>query len=224
MKKIGILFLCLISVSCFLSLTGCKKDEGLAPFVSELRSEIYNGQSDSYQIRASYGFREEPFTNDGSVGEKVYRLTFRMTGLQTDNTERTVFLTYKGVEYKSVFSLNPVSDMLTATLEIEDFSEKEFSAVIFAGSAAETITFKSIIPENALNYRAALALFEKNQPALADSFKDENGNFCAEIYARIIFKDEKPFWYIGFASGNNRIKALLLDGVTGEVLATRDVL
>ena len=52
---------------------------------------------------------------------------------------------------------------------------------------------------------------------------DQDGNFNAELYMRVIVKDQLPYWYVGFASGNEQLKALLVDGINGEVLAIREI-
>ena len=41
---------------------------------------------------------------------------------------------------------------------------------------------------------------------------------------RIIVKDGKAYWYAGLSDGKDFLKALLIDGVSGEILATRTVL
>ena len=221
MKKFLMFTLCaalaIFSAACF-------KDEGLSPYVSQLRSNIYAAESETLNVQAVYGFREQPFVNDGAVGERVYTLTFRMAGAGSDQGERAVLLSHGGAEYKAVFKLNPVTDVLTAGINIDDFEEDTFDAIITSGSHAETVTFKSIVPKDTMDYTEALKCFEKNQATLYESFKDSEGNYRAEIYARIIVKDNKGYWYLGFATGNNRIKALLLDGTTGEVLAVRDII
>lgn len=224
MKKICLALTCILLITAAACFAGCKKDEGLMPYVSELRAEIYSCDSQDYNIKAFYGFKESPFVNDGNVGEKVYTLTFRMTGEEISEAERTVYLTYKGAEYKAAFALNPVSGALVATAEIENFNLKEFSALIISGSERHTANFKSVLPKNTIDCPAALKFFQTHQSALAQSYCDENGNFNAEIYARVLVKEDKAYWYLGFANGNNRVKALLVDGVTGDVLAVRDVL
>ena len=69
----------------------------------------------------------------------------------------------------------------------------------------------------------ALDFLYSDQQNLIKAFCDEKGAFNAEIYARIIVKNDKPFWYIGIASGNNNLKALLIDGFSGKTLAIREI-
>lgn len=205
-------------------LSGCKKDAGLTPHVSQLRSRLYSAECDDITVQAAYGFREQPFINDGKVGNIVHSLTFRITDAPSDAAERIIIIKHNNVEYKATFKLNALSNSLTASINIEEFDKRTFDGVIIQGSSARTVTFESIVPNNTMDYSRALSYFEKNQPALKQSFTDAEGNFCAEIYARIIVKDGKGYWYLGFADGGDRLKALLIDGENGEVLAVRDVL
>ena len=106
---------------------------------------------------------------------------------------------------------------------VENFSKKEFSVSILSGSAPEVITLKSIVPKNTIDYKKALDFLYKDQQNLIKAFCDESGAFNAEIYARIVVKNDKPFWYVGIASGNGNLKALLIDGFSGETLAIREI-
>jgi hypothetical protein len=98
-----------------------------------------------------------------------------------------------------------------------------FDAKISFGSSEEKISMTSIVPKNALPPELALEKLEKEQEALIKSFKDSEGNFNAEIYMRILVKDNKPYYYVGFASGKDKLKALLVDGITGKTLAIREI-
>ena len=40
---------------------------------------------------------------------------------------------------------------------------------------------------------------------------------------RIFVKNDSPYWYVGIASGNGKLKALLIDGASGELLAAREI-
>lgn len=221
MKKIFVLFM--LPILIVASFSGCKKQSGLTEYVSELRSEVYACESNA-DIKAAYGFKEDPYINDGKVGDKVYALTFYISGKDSDAADRFIFLTYKGEEYKAAFTLNPVTGTLTAKAEIENFNEKEFTAILCEGSERQTLVFKSSLPDKTLSLSAALDAVEKSQTNITENYRGEDGSFTAEIYARVIVKDGAPYWFIGFASGNDRMKALLVNGLTGELLATREVL
>ena len=82
---------------------------------------------------------------------------------------------------------------------------------------------KSVVPTNTISYEKALDNLYNNQSHLINAYTDKDGNFNAEIYMRVVVKNDKSFWYIGIANGNNNLKALLIDAVTGEVKAIREI-
>lgn len=204
--------------------SACKKENELLEYVSELRSDVFCCDNECCDISASYGFKEEPFINDGKVGARVYRLNFSLKGAETDTADRSICMVYKGEEYKSGFKLNPLTGVLSASFEIENFDLKEFTASLLSGAENETLCFKSELPEGTYNLSDALSALEKAQPTLIEGYKNENGVFTAEIYARVIVKNGASFWYFGLAEGNKKLKALLVSGTTGEVLAVREIM
>ncbi len=216
------IFILILACSLFL-ISGCKKEENLTDYVSQLRSDIFIADGEFFHVKAEYGYQETPFVNDGIMGEKVYALTFKITENLADASTKIIEFNYGGIDYKSEFILDPKTDLLTANFEIENFNQKQFIATLKNGATAESLTFNSTLPQGTISVSEALKFFCKNQPDLYQSFKDENGKFCAEIYARVIVKDGKPYYYLGFATGKDKLKALLIDGANGEVLAVRDV-
>ncbi len=222
MKKLSrciLLILCLI-----IGLSACKeKAQTLEPYLSELRSSSFYGQSQNYQVKAGYGFKEISPNNDGKVLEKEYSLTFKLLGKETDNATYTLSFSFLDKQYSDTFKLNPVTHSLTAKINVDGFNLNEFTVQISSASSTESVTLKSTVPDGTMSYLSALEALEKNQKELIDSYKDKNGNFIGEICARVVVKDDKAYWYIGLTDKNGDLKALLLDGVSGEVLAIREV-
>lgn len=219
----------IIKLTCFLLAFfiifsfGCKQENPLYNSVSELRSDLYEGKGENFSVMAFYGFKETPFNNDAAVGDKVYMLTFRLLNNQIDDATYTLSTTLNGQNFEREFKLNPVSHALTQSIEIENFSLKEFDVTITCGAISEKIKLTSIVPNNTISYKTALDRLYSEQKELVKVYTDQNGNFNAEIYTRIVVKDQKPYWYVGIASGNENLKALLIDGFSGEILAIRDI-
>lgn len=224
MKKFFIcLFLVLISLVFSFSLWSCKKVDPLLNQISELRCDIFNGESENFSLTAYYGFCERPYINDGKVGERFYELVFKLKNKETDNATYTLLLEFNGENFKQDFNKNEKTGILTVSFDVENFDKKQFDVKIQYGAQTQTITLNSIVPENTINYQTALMKLKESQPDLLKAFSNELGyNF--EIYQRIIVKNEKPYWYIGLALGENKLKALLIDGFSGEILAIREVL
>lgn len=201
----------------------CAPKKTLFDNLSELRSNIYSGSSENFSLSACYGFLETPYINDGKVGKLDNTLTFSLKDKQAEQTTYTVSVELNGKTHSAVFKSNPVTSNLKAVIIIDDFNLDTFDAKISFGSSEEMVTMTSLVPKNTLSPQLALEKLEKEQEALIESFKDSEGNFNAEIYMRVLVKDNKPYYYVGFASGKDKLKALLVDGITGKTLAIREI-
>jgi hypothetical protein len=221
MKRLVSLFLVLFCA--FFMFSACQKENPLFEHVSELRSDVFFGQSENYSIKASYGFKETPYNNDGDVKTRVYILHFILLDKEIEQATYTLTMQFNGFDYSTQFKLNPVTHVASTDLEINDFALKSFNVTVNCGSENETITLSSTLPENTITPQTALESIYKHQKSLVDSFYSSDGTFNAEIYLRVLVKDAKPYYYVGFGSGNNSLKAFLLDGLTGEVLAIRQI-
>lgn len=201
----------------------CKKPEDLSVYVSELRADVLEGRSENFFVRCVYGFRETPYAADGEIGTREYSLTFFLPENDTDDVNYALSFTLNGNAQGGIFVKDKVSSKLSLTLPVKNFSQKTLTVKISHASESETAELHSIVPQNCMNYRTALESLNKNQPSLINSMKD-GGSFNGEICMRIIVKDGKAYWYAGLSDGKDFLKALLIDGVSGEILATRTVL
>lgn len=220
MKFLRAFILCLILS---FSLTGCAVVNPLYSHVSELRSDLFFGDGELYSVSACYGFKEFPFDNDAKVGTRKYALHFKLNDVHTVDASYSLTLTYADESYSADFKLSPVTHTVTAAFEIEGFNLKEFDVTVSSGGVNETITMTSILPQNTITYTTALDFLYKHQRQLVDGYVNLEGEFDAEIYARVIVKNQTPYWYVGIASGNGNLKALLIDGFNGDVLAIREI-
>ncbi len=224
MKNLKLYTILFLLFSCLLfTLFGCKKSMDLSPFVSELKTQIYSSESEEFKLTASYGFKEKHYNSDGKISERVYVLAFRLLDKQSDNVSYSLLFDYNGVNYKTNFKLNPVSHVLLAVIEIENFNEKEFTVTLAFSSKSVNLAMKSCVPDQTITYQNALSILQKNQPELIKLYLNENNIFCGEIILRILIKESHSYWYVGLCDKDGNLKALLLDGFTGEVLAIRQI-
>ncbi len=213
MKKIALTFCLLFLVSCCF-LSGCKDTPSLYGYVYELQSDVFEGQSQNYNLKAVYGYKTE--------NEKIYRLTIKMVGKEADNATYTLSLDYGGKNYRTEFALNPVTGNLTAKLEIEDFTAKEFSVTVTYSSEIESVTLKSLLPSDCADPKTAVDSLFKSQTDLIANYYDGE-TFNGKIVMRALVKNDKPYWYVGLEKPSGDVKALLVDGISLEVLAIRDI-
>lgn len=221
-KLICILFTFALITAC-LFICGCKEDNVLTPHVSELRQDIFEGKSESYTLKAYYGYNERIHDIDGVKNSPTHKLSFMLKGLETDTVTYRLIFEYDGQKYNQDFALHPVKNLLIANLEIEGFNEKSFDVSVMSGSSVEKVRMTSIVPKNALTYAQALTKLIEQQPDLIKSYTDTNGNFQGEVIERIIVKNNKAYWYIGLVNKEKNLKALLIDGENGKVLAIREI-
>ena len=209
----------LVCISNVFFLTACTKTSFLLPYVSELRSDVFEGKTNSYTIRAYYGYKESPYLNDGKVGELSSKLTFILKEVENEEISFSLEIPFASETIR--FEKSPNGN-LTATLNVDKFSEKEFTVWLSYSSQKIQVTMQSILPSNTLDINKVLLSLEQNQTSLINSYCKDS-TFNAEIYARIIVKNEKPYWYLAFANGKS-LKAFLADGLSGEVLAIREII
>ena len=219
MKKLKILSV-ILTFSLILSLStfsyGCQNKQTLAPFVTEVQSIVMQGENDTHKLKAVYGYKTEN-------GARAYYLIVKLLEKHTDNATYTLNFDYADKSYSVNFTLNPVTNTLTAKVRLDGFTQNSLSVKVSASSSSHQITLNSIIPENACDYVTAVDSLLVSQPALIDLYRDEYGNFNGSIKARILVKNDKPYWYIGLINANGNEKALLVDGISLEVLAIRDI-
>ena len=223
MRKVFCLINALILTASLLFVPACSAKTDLIQNVVELRENVYQGQSKNYSLKAAYGFKTSKLEGSPAQTQKIFKLSFKLTEKETDDVTYTLKLVFNEQEYYAAFSFNPVADCLTSSIEVENFSLNEFAVTVCAGSQTEEVNMRSLLPEGTLTVQGALDFLIEKQPDLIESYKDENGAFAAQIYARIMVKNEKAYWYIGFDRGQNNLKALLVDGQNGEILAIRDI-
>ena len=218
MKKF-VVFMIIFGI--FLTFCGCKTNNPYINRVSELRQDIYTGTFGNDTVTAYYGYCEYPFINDGKAGEPVYGYTFKLNAI-ADEIRRVAELVSDNGTLSAEFKYDDVTGEYKAKIETKTHFIKEFTIDLICGTETTKVKLTSVIPENCLNYENVLDKLAEKQKSLFAAYTVD-GNFSAEIYMRVFVKNEKPFWYVGLASGNEKLKAFLIDGYSGDLLAVRDI-
>ena len=213
MKKTILKFLSITFAFAFIFFAnGCEQEFDLSNYVTEVRQDVFEGKKDNYHLKAGYSFKENQNL-----------LNIKLVGKYDQNVTYLAKVTINQTEYKQAFSYNPVSCSLTTCFNVDSFNLKTFDVTIVTGSINTVVTLNSVLPQNTMDYKTALNYLYINQPDLINSYFDNDGNFTATIIVRAIVKNDHPYWYVGLKNQNSNLKALLIDGVSGEVLAIRDI-
>ena len=218
-KFIIVKILALLLILSSFTLFGCEKKSPLLPFVSEYRSNIFEGKSDNFELKAYYGYKETPYLNDAKVENYYHELTFILKGNILENASYSLEVCDNNETIPFERSNN---GLIKARYRVKDFTKESFKVNIISSSSREEITLKTILPKNTLLLNSILLSLEKKEAVLINSYY-VNAEFNAEIHARVLVKNEKPYWYIAFLNGKT-LKAFLVDGISGEVLAIREVI
>ena len=219
MKKKVLIVISVLTILCPIVFYGCGK-VALTQYISELRYDILTGENDLYKLKAYLYESEQPLIEDGIVGEKKFFVRFYLYGEDTENFTFKVKFTLDK-EYDRTFTLNGFNGTLSCEIQTSKISSSKLDVTLSKGSDVYNIALSSAIPSGTINVYQTLAVIEKEQSALINNFSDSAGEFSAEISARILIKNDKPYWYVAFITSLNK-KAFLVDG-NGNILAIRDV-
>lgn len=216
------LFLLSVVISSVCFSFSCKDKPTYVKYLSELRENIYEGETADVKLKCYYGFKESPYSHDGVVGKKIYSLTFILELDELSPATYNLELNFNGKSFKGAFSYTENSAFPSLSFNIENFTEKTFSVKVSKGEIINDITLSSVIPEKTISYEKALNSVFSSAPDLISSFK-EGDEFCGEINERVLIRNDKAYYYIALISSDN-VKAFLVDGTNGELLAIRTVI
>lgn len=219
MKKVlSLILICLCLVGCF---SGCKQSNDLSPYLSETRDAIYLGSGKEFSLKATCGTRENPLVLDGKVGEVAPYTTFTLLTEIDYNISVAISFDFNTTTYSGQFELSPVNSRMVVNFDINSLGESFIVTVSGKGVNEKINMVKQTVdglktPVNAVN---SLLL---TQPDLIDSYKLD-GVFCAEISVRLIIENGSAYYYVGITDTKEKTIAFLLDGVSLETLAKREI-
>ena len=191
-------------------LAGCGRP-GYENRLTELRSTVFSGSTETAEITAYSGFREQPFVADGKVGEVRDVLRIRLRTAAAGNF--SVEIASEGKTYTGAFALNPVSHNLTVTVEMPRVTAKTLDVVLICGEIREPVTLENVTPEGICDYRKALA-------AAAAGMKDDIAEDSGEFYLRLMRENDRFYWFCAYVK-SDRTTAVLLSAEDAKVIAKR---
>ena len=223
MKKFFVSLIAVLACTAALLLCGCSAQADLSDYVSEYRSDIYMGTQGEYSVFASYSRREYPYTADGNVGDMSDVFEIALTA--PDNTKTySVRYTLGGKEYSSELSFDSVQlvHRCSQTIPAPGETTISFTITIADDDSAEPITVSaaSIKTEKTLQLAD---LLEKVRTAESDRFAalTSGASFAGELYVRLLYDNDRCFYYVGLTDRSGNTYAMLADAETGEIIATR---
>lgn len=194
---------------------GCDKKIDYCDYVSENRTGIYLYADDNLSVKIYTGERESPYSADGIKGklesfteifvyfevnpEEVFITTQNMSGEMNYNSVKNCFYLSEGTQLPRGESV-----------EIELICDKKTA----------TYNATNVVTSDVMSFDVALnCVMEYDSQAFEKLVK--NGLFDGEIYIRILY-DEGCYYYVGVCDKSGKIKAYLVDGVHGKIIAERE--
>lgn len=215
-KKIFILAVLIYTLTVF---SACSNKLDVSGYVSELRLDIFSGESASYSVVAYSEKREYPFISDGSVGEVKSQLTIKLTQKQKAESGLKALAFFGNKEYEANFTYNVVNSSMIAVIEVDKFPSSSFTLSVVSQSGSENVTLTSLKHDEVISYKDALeSVVEYDEDKAKNLFKEKG---LAEIHIRIMESDDKNYYYVGLVEKEGKTSAYLVDGYSGEVLATK---
>ena len=208
-----------IGVFCLLS--GCNKSGGLLGNVSRVRSNIFKGQSDSYEVTLYPETRESPLIADGNIGdsEKIVIVKLRVKNGNKGNF-KVCFTLDK--EYTLDFMFSAYSDCYVSKTQVESLPISGLTAKIYHNDTVEEVPLNTVLNTDTISYEKALDLVYNSKKEYIQAHS-QNKTFNGEIYVRLIEQGGKNFWYVGLITSEQTL-ALLIDGKAQKIIAEKVVL
>ena len=205
-----------------LAFGGCAASADLTEYVSEYRSDIYEGTSGGYSVFASFSQREYPYEADGNAGEMSDLFEAALSA--PDNT-KTYILTFSvgGTEYEEELSFDSVRMVHTFSRSLPCPTEKEivFSVTDTEGAEPVAVTAASVKSGKEISLSGLLSSLSSAERERFAALEDGR-NFAGELYVRLLHENGKCYYYVGLTDRNGVTYAMLADAESGELLATRE--
>lgn len=220
MKKV---ITCLICVSLLMLIPftfacSCKNSQ-VEQSISQIRSDVFKGKSQNYTAEAYSEEKEFPFINDCHVGDKKTCVVIKIKDCSTLNLNAKIV--YSGVSYETALTYNNVSNSLTATVIVSSLPKNSLILTVISQDGEESITLTSVKRSDTISPIKALKSVENKEKDYINSLYDNNVFKC-EIYIRLLAEGDYNFYYVGFANGEGKITAYLLDASDGKIIAGKN--
>ncbi len=223
MKKTIYLLFVMTACPLLLLLAGCSHTPNWSDYVSEYRSQIFEGTEGEYSVFATFSRREYPYEADGNAG--TMQDIFETTLTVPDNTKLYMIkYSVNNTPYQSELAFDSVNMTHSCSLSLPEPTQNEIIFQIFDAENTENellcITATSVRAENTLLLDELL-----NRVSAEDDEKftqlSSGKIFNGEIYVRLLNEDGLNYFYVGLIDRAGSIRSYLVDAQTGKILATR---
>lgn len=219
-KRLAAISSALILLIAALFCASCKLRVDYLSYVSELRSDVFCGESENYSVTVYSGLKEKPFKHDGIVEKQTLFLSIKIFMKERSDEVINVKFEIDGTLYEKQTQYDPVSSTISCSAEVKALPQNELILTFCRGDEIETIKTTSLLKADTLSFSVAL---QKATEKAADFLNEHTSGskFEGEISIRLLCESGRNYYYVGFILQDGLKLAYLLDGTTGEILAEK---
>lgn len=181
--------------------------------VSERRSGYFTAGDGDFAVTAVSGEREDPYSADGKAGALVpYTLITVVPSAFDVDAVVTYSAKTHSSSYGGTMTVHPFAASFSAEISAE--MKSGFTVTVTVGGAAHAYEMKSSVTSDMIGFSEAVGI--------ADDRLEPKGQY--EVRGRLIknpLDGDGLCWHIAFIFGSDKERSVLLDPVTGKVLAKK---
>jgi len=223
MKKLLIFSL----LFCIIFMGGCdQKYKRIKNNLSEVRYNIFTGESDNFKVTFMSGKREKDYSINGYNTNLIDFgvITISPKDSSIDTTNSSVAITIDTLRYEETLERNPFDGSLVADIGvIIDNEINSISIKILVDNINENLILNNISHDWKVDYAKALKLAYNN---LSENLEPHiTTQFLGEIYVKIIEdtinNKGNYLWYINFVTRTGKQYGIIIDPISEKILATK---
>lgn len=216
MKKIITLILLITAVF----LCSCSDSKRDLDGISQLRFDVLICECDDYSVFAYKEIREEPFLEDGSAGEtkKVLIFKIQFKNVTALKSSPTLSFSQNNISYRKELEYKPLSNYVSCIFDVTEFPNSFLEVNITINGENHSLRLNSTLNKNTLGYKKIVQKVKKSTDTDILAFFNENKQY--EMKIRLLPSEGFNYYYLGLI-GKNQSLDLLLDGVSGEIIAKK---
>lgn len=218
MKKV-LTFIIIVVMA--VSLVGCVggKDNS----ISYKQTAYLIGECDEFNLTVISGLRESPYVMDGERGDLVEFCTITLKPSSNDgvNVSYTYEVTVEGESYTGSLNKDTFGTTLSGDIGV-DIGDSITNIVIKFGEETETVMLENMMANSLISSDDALSIAED---ALQDTLSKLPEEDKREVYLKfvsdIVGEESVYYWYVAYVGEGGRYSAVLIDIVSGDIIAKR---
>ena len=224
-RKIIVLVVLIICVL-VVAFINCKVDlkSTIKDSLSEIRSELFVGESEHYRAYIASGYREEPYACDGVKNELVEFGVITMRAKSGSINSASYSLKVDEKEYVGQFEYDPYSSALVVDVEKYISGDNAVELTLTVNGVSEQLSLVNKSKDFAVKIDDVISLIATNYEKELNELLSLN-KLQAEIFIKIAtdndFTFDKNYYYISICDKNGNMINFLVDVSDGNIIATK---